>query len=277
MVRLRKIVSLTAALSFLGLVLTSIVLYIVPQGRVAYWAGWKLWGLSKTQWTNLHINIGVLFILAALWHIYYNWKPMISYLKDASKKLRLFTPNFNIALVVVCVVILGTFFEIPPMSTVIEIGDRITQQANRKYGEPPYGHAELSSLKVFCKRVDLDLNSCMERLRKKGIKLEGEWQTIRDISRLNGMTPQALYELMKPEARKGTKMPVLPLKPAPGFAKRPLEDICLEYRLDAAKVLRILSEHGIVARREMDLKSIAERNKVSPQDVYYLIREASKQ
>ena len=50
--KMRKITSLTAALSFLLMVLTSIILYIVPQGRVAYWADWRLWGLSKTDWGN---------------------------------------------------------------------------------------------------------------------------------------------------------------------------------------------------------------------------------
>ena len=276
MIRLRKVVSLTAALSFLGLILTSIILYIVPQGRVAYWAGWKLWGLTKTQWTNLHINLGVLFVLAVLLHIYYNWKPMISYLKDTSKKIRIFTPNFNIAVAVTCVVILGTYFEIPPMSTVIEIGDKISQQANKRYGEPPYGHAELSSLKIFCKRVDLDLNSCLKRLREKGIKVESGKQTVREIARLNGITPQKLYELMKSGFDEGRRTAVLPLKPSPGFAKYLLTEICQKYRLNLSEILHILSRNGIEARVEMNLKAIAEKNGVSPQDVYYFMREASK-
>ena len=276
MVRLRKIVSLTAALSFLGLVLTSVILYIVPQGRVAYWAGWKLWGLTKTLWTDLHINLGVLFVLVALLHMYYNWRPMVSYLKDVSKKLRIFTLNFTMALIVTCVVVVGTYFKIPPMSTVIEVGDAITQRANRKYGEPPYGHAELSPLKIFCKRVDLDPDACVVRLRRVGIKIESEKQTIREIARLNGITPQALYDLMKPESRKDTGSSALPFKPAPGFAKRPLKDICREYQLNMVKILQALSWHGIVAQGEMNLKAIAEKNGMSPQDVYSLIREESK-
>ncbi|MGB5619617.1 MAG: DUF4405 domain-containing protein [Desulfobacterales bacterium] len=73
--KIRKITSLTAGLAFIVMLVTSIILYVVPQGRVAYWADWKLWGLTKTDWGNIHINLGLLFLIALFLHIYYNWKP----------------------------------------------------------------------------------------------------------------------------------------------------------------------------------------------------------
>jgi len=72
------------------MVLTSIVLFIVPQGRVAYWADWRLWGLTKTDWGNIHINLGLLFLIALFVHIYYNWKPLISYLKNKAKQIKVY-------------------------------------------------------------------------------------------------------------------------------------------------------------------------------------------
>lgn len=69
--------------------LTSIILYIVPQGRVAYWSNWQLWGLSKTQWGNIHVNIGILFLIAISFHIYYNWKPILFYLKNPARQLKI--------------------------------------------------------------------------------------------------------------------------------------------------------------------------------------------
>ena len=100
--KIRKITSLTALISFIFLVLTSVVLYIVPQGRVAYWSDWHLWGLTKTE-------------------------------KDSAAK---------------------------------------------KYGEPPYGHAELSTLKTFTSKMSFDLAQSMERLKKADIKFESEKQTL---------------------------------------------------------------------------------------------------
>ena len=86
--KMRKITSLTALVSFLLLILNSVVLYIVPHGRVAYWSDWHLWGLNKTEWGNQHIIIGILFLLALFLHIYYNWKPIVSYLKNKARQLK---------------------------------------------------------------------------------------------------------------------------------------------------------------------------------------------
>lgn len=48
---------------------------------MAYWADWRMGGLSKTQWGDIHINVGLLFLLALGLHIYYNWKPLMANLK----------------------------------------------------------------------------------------------------------------------------------------------------------------------------------------------------
>ena len=95
---IRRLTSLTALLSFLLLLITIIVLYIVPQGRVAYWADWRLWGLTKEQWGDIHINIGLLFLLSIFLHIYYNWKPLLTYLKNKARELKVLTAEFNAAL-----------------------------------------------------------------------------------------------------------------------------------------------------------------------------------
>ena len=164
--------------SFVLLVLTSVLLYIVPQGRVAYWADWHFWGLSKTQWDNLHINLGFLFLLAGLLHIYYNWNPMVAYMKNRAKELKIFTPSFTVSLVLTLVVGVGTLLNIPPMSTVINFGNSIKDAGAEKYGEPPYGHAEQSSLKLFAKQTNLALDQAEELLKTAGIKFDGEQQTI---------------------------------------------------------------------------------------------------
>ena len=146
---IRKVTSMTMLVSFIFLVMTSILLYIVPHGRVAYWSDWHLWGLTKGEWGNLHINLGFLFLFAGLFHIFYNWSPIKSYMKNKSRELRVFTPSFNVALLLSVVVGVGTYLEIPPMSTVINFSESIKDRASEKYGEPLYGHAELSSLKFF--------------------------------------------------------------------------------------------------------------------------------
>ena len=96
--KLRKIVSLTALLASFLMMLTGLILYIAPQGRIAYWSDWRLWGLDKTAWGNVHINMGFLMLIVISLHIYYNWKPIVSYLKNKAKEIKVFTPDFSVAL-----------------------------------------------------------------------------------------------------------------------------------------------------------------------------------
>ncbi|MEE4352496.1 MAG: DUF4405 domain-containing protein [Desulfatiglans sp.] len=272
--KIRKLVSLTALLSFITLIITGFILYIVPHGRVAYWADWHLWGLSKDDWGSVHINIAVLFLISICFHVYYNFKPLISYLKDKSKRLRVITWEFNVSLFILVVFIGGTYLGSPPFSTVIEIGQSIKDSAADKYGEPPYGHAELSSLKTLISRMRLNSAQTIERLKRAGIRIENEKQTIIEIARQNKLTPKQVYLIMKPDTIHG-KLEHLSDTPKPGFGKLTLEDICIEYDLDIKSIITRLADKNIEAKRGMTLKEIAYLNKKSPRDIYGVVKEVS--
>ena len=195
---MRRFASLSALLSFLSLVTTGVVLYVMPHGRVAYWADWRLWGLTKTQWDNIHINLGLLFLVSSGFHIYYNWKAIFSYLKNKARQVKIFTPHFSIALILLAVFITGTYVEIVPFKWILEMNDSIKNAASKKYGEPPYGRAELSSLEIFVERMGLDLTDAMARLSKADISIESERQTLQEIAGRNHLSPRQLYLLIKP-------------------------------------------------------------------------------
>lgn len=195
--KFRKIISLTAMLSFMVLVMTGIVLFIQPHGRVAYWVDWRLWGLSKTKWDSIHIDAGILFFLAIVLHVYFNWRNIVSYLKDKTKHLRVFNSNFNIALVLTALVVCGTIAGTAPFRWMMDLNESIKESAVKTYGKPPYGHAELSSLKTLAFRMGLDLGKSIQGLKTAGINFEGPNQRIVDIARLNGKTPKQVFEAMR--------------------------------------------------------------------------------
>ena len=274
--QIRKIASLVAALSFIIMALTSFILYIVPQGRIAYWANWHLWGLTKEQWGNIHINTGILFLIALGFHVYYNWKLIISYLKDKAKNLKVFTKEFNIALLLTLLVISGTHFGIPPFSSILAISQDIKDMAAEKYGEPPYGHAELSSLKTFSKKMGIDLKESIERLKKAGYEFEGENQTILEISKQNKVSPKQIYITIKPNDTESAGpigiVEKLPGSPPPGTGNLTLADLCSRYNLNMKVVNRGLAKEGIKASEELTIKKIAEKNHMSPIDIYEKIK-----
>lgn len=256
-------------------VVTSVVLYIVPHGRVAYWADWHLLGLSKTQWANQHINLGVLFLLAALFHIFYNWKPIVAYLRNKAQEFRVVTASFNVALLLSLVVAVGTYFEIPPMSTVIAFSDSIKDNAAKAYGEPPYGHAELSPLKLFTKKQGLDLDQSLALLQQAGIIVQDSSLPLIDIASANNLSPQQLYSLIedaKVKETRGGKLP-FPDSPSPGFGKKSLAEICAEFDLHFPMIKRRLGEQGIQVTAEQTIKEIAAAYDKKPTDVFYLLHE----
>lgn len=268
---MRKITSLTALLSFLLLALTSVILYIVPAGRVAYWADYRLWGLTKGEWGSLHINLGVLFLLAIILHTYYNWNAIMAYLKNKAKEFKLFTREFNISLLIVAVFSFGTYFEVQPFHGIITIGEAISAKAEKFYGEPPYGHAELSSLQTFSRKMGLDLELSMQRLREAGFAVESSEQAMLDIADANRSSPKEVYLIISPLNER--VMSSFPSEPPPGVGKRPLIDLCQEYSINSKEVLRLLADQGITASEEMSLKEIAEGVGKDAVEIYYLIRD----
>ncbi|SHI97306.1 protein of unknown function [Malonomonas rubra DSM 5091] len=272
---MRRITSLTALISFVLLMLTSVVLYIVPAGRVAYWSGYQLWGMSKVEWGNVHINLGVLFLISILLHIYYNWTPIVTYMKNKSKQVRVFTPEFNVSLLVTLVVFWGTLAGIPPMSSVIHLGETISEKANLTYGEPPYGHAELSPLADFAKKVDVELEIALELLQKAGIKLDSPQQPMQEIADANGLSPQAIYLTIKPQVEQSAAE-TMPEEALGGTGKRTLAQICEMYGLNPAEIIQGLAAKNISAQLDQQMKDIAAANGIDPHTLYAEIYQLQK-
>ncbi len=270
---IRKITSLTALISFLLILLTSIILYIVPQGRVAYWSDWHLWGLSKTQWGNLHINLGVLFLSAIFLHVYYNWNPLMAYLKNRAKQLTILTPNFNAALVITLIVGLGTYFMLPPFSSFLILSENIKDRGARIYGEPPFGHAELSPLNSLVKKTGLDLEASLEKLKTAGIKIDTPDQIFQDIAKSNKTTPKRLFEIIQPEK---IETSLLPEVPAPGTGSKTFLQLCEEYKLDPVTLSRDLESEGLHIDQKEKLKALAELNQLTAIQLYDRIKQAAQ-
>ncbi len=271
----RKITSMTMFISFLLLVLTSVILYIVPHGRVAYWADWHLWGLSKVEWGNLHINLGFLFLFAGLLHMYYNWSPIKAYMKNRSREMKVFTASFNVALLLTLVVGVGTYLEIPPMSTVINFGESIKDKASEQYGEPPYGHAELSSLKLFAKKQNLDLDKTMDLLRQADISFKDSKETLAVIAAANKISPQAIYAIIKSAAgeKKATGTVSFPDSPMSGFGHKTLGGLCSEYNLMFPVIRKGLADNGVKAEAEMTIKEIGAANDKDPMAIFEILHD----
>jgi len=271
-VKLRRIASLFLLVSTLFLLATSLVLYVVPQGRVAYWTHWRLWGFTKTDWTNLHINLGLLILVAAGLHVYYNWRAIVSYLTHRSRRSRILSGDFITALVLTAFVVVGTPLGLPPMRWVLNLNESVKDAASQRYGEPPYGHAELSTLETFARRMELDLSAVMERLSAAGFVVSSSQATLEDLAAANRVTPQALYGAMAPPSEKAEAPPRIP---PPGTGKKKLADLCAEYDLDVDRIVALLAAEGLEVHPGQTLRDIATDEGLSPNEIYERVRLAT--
>ena len=263
---MKKITSLTLGFSFLIMSYTGIMLFIVPHGRVAYWADWHLFGLSKGQYGELHTTSMVVFLLFASLHIYYNWKPIVSYMKDKTKKVSFTKKEFLIALGLNLVFVVGTLMPIQPFKGFLSIGESIKSSWTKQYGEPPYGHAEETKLKVFCKKMGVDLSYATSVLEKNSIVFQ-ENQTLKDIARNNGISPSEIYKLIKANTLKSG------IEGIERLGRKTLQDLSDMKKIDLTKAIKILKEKGIEdITSDSRVKDIADELEIMPMDVYELIQ-----
>jgi hypothetical protein len=106
-----------------------------------------------------------------------------------------------VVLVINFAVLAGTLLKLPPFSSILAFGHSFKEAAAIKYGEPPYGHVELSSMALLVKRIGIDPMESGANLSKAGIHFANPEQSLLVIARENATTPKAIYEAMHPPVR----------------------------------------------------------------------------
>lgn len=270
---LRRSTSLTLMCSLLMMAVTATILFVVPQGRVAYWADWRLLGLSKTQWGNLHTNLGFLGLLAGMLHLWFNWGAVMTYLKNKAREMRVATPAFSIAASLTVIMITGTLFEVPPLVWIQDLREVAEEAGVRTYGEPPYGHAEESSLRAFLRNIGLDPERAKANLAAAGIDVTDPEQPILDLAHDHGLTPRQLHEAMLgPEDQRPAGPRPLPEAVPMGTGRRTLAEFCSEYNRDVTRAVAVLAAAGLAAAPDQTLKEIAEAGEVETIDLLDALR-----
>ena len=194
---MRKTTSLLLVLSGFIELITSVFLYMAPMGRVAYWHDYQFLWLGKAQWRDIHITVGTLFFCAAFVHIYLNWRSIRTYLHNKAKQLTVLNIHFNIALLIFLYVMVGTLYSLPPMEQIIQLGKRLTVQANDRYTEPPFHHAERASLEEFCEAMGINRDATGELFKAADIAIDSFDESIGKIAKKNGRSPQQVYEVIQ--------------------------------------------------------------------------------
>ena len=265
----RGLTSFFTLFGFLIMSITGLVLYIVPAGRIAYWITWELIGMTKTDWGNIHILSSILFITAGSFHTYFNWKPLMNYFKDRARKGVKLRRELAISSVLSVWIIISAIWPFPPLSYLLDFNEWIKDSwvIQDEY-EPPFGHAELLSLDIFTKKMEIDLGKAAQELKVNGIEFESTGETLEYIGKNNDISPMNIYLLIKkfeptPEPEKLDAYTPESIEiefSGTGFGNKTVSSICERLGLDTTVAVARLSSAGVQVSPDHTIKTTAENS-----------------
>jgi len=193
----RAMTSILIATSFLLLLISGVVLFVSPPGRVANWTDWRMIGLSKHGWIDVHTWFGAVFVLTAVFHLMFNFRPLLNYFRDRMTR-RLGWRWEWVAAVAVCGgVFAGVQTRIPPFSNLLNLGERVKWSWEDPRAAAPQPHAELLSLEELASQAKLPYETAVERLEARGFKAIQPDTVVQDMARANGVSAQRVYEIIQ--------------------------------------------------------------------------------
>jgi len=279
----RSYVSVLTALSFIGMAFTGIILFFVPPGRVANWTGWTMLALTKHQWIGLHDWFSIIFVIASIFHLYFNWKPFVSYFK--SKVTRAFGLRAEWALAVItCIaVFVCTLVGVKPFSSLLELGENIKHSWDSPRQRAPIPHAELLSLTELAEKTsDVDLEMMLSNLKTKGIEVESPDVVLGELAEAYGMTPARLYDIALGQVAIGMGGGGRHRQaeadgghgggPDRGFGRMTLRQYCEQMNLDLDTTIKKLKDAGLNVNADITIRDIADSMGVHPSEIRNILQ-----
>ncbi len=253
------------------MVLSGIILYIAPAGRVAKWSRIYILGMEKADWQAVHTIFTFIFIIAGIFHLWYNWKPLVSYFRHKIQQKVVLRKELFASFSVTLLLFIVTLFNIPPFSSVMELGEYFTESWATEQTEPPVPHAEAMTFAELSKAIDRPVEELLNSLKNENIIAKKE-DVLKDVAERHHITPMELFAKMKTVKKASASSPYA----GRGLGRKTLADACKELNVKLPKALQSLQKKGISATAEQSIKDIADRADVAPLDIMEIINPENK-
>ena len=260
---LRGFLSLYIALSFLIMTVSGIILFLSPAGRIANWSNWRLFGLLKSQWQAVHTIFTFIFVIAIAFHLFFNWRPLIAYLKMKIGATVVLRKEILAASSIALLLFVLTVYGVTPFGSVMAFGESLKDSWSTQKNEPPIPHAEEQTIGKFAETIKLSTGELKTKLASKGIIIDSDSATVRDISKQNNVSPSDLYKLVQ----SATNQPISGSMEGRGYGRKTIEQICEDLKISVEEGLNRLKRKGISAEKDDKLKDVASRYMLTPMEV----------
>jgi hypothetical protein len=197
----RGFFSLLLFISFVLLLFTGAILYVTPKGRVAHWTGWAVLGLAKEQWSAIHMTSALIVLIAAAFHLYYNWGIFWTYIRGKARSTLSLKREMALAILLCVLTVAGTIHDVPPFGMIVQWNDDIKAYWDTHSAMAPNPHAEEFSTERLAEEIGMPLEQVTERLEKAGVAGGDTSAKVKDLAAEHGMTPSELFSIIQPESR----------------------------------------------------------------------------
>lgn len=275
----RGLVSVTTALSFLGMSISGIVLFVTPFGRVAHWTGWRMLALTKEQWAAQHIWFSLVFMVMAVFHIYLNWRFLLNYFKDRARTAFALRWEWILSLIICGIVAVGTLADVTPFSSLLIYNEIIKHSWEVPGQQAPVPHAELMTLAEIADKVKaLEVESMITNLRSEGIEVEPADAILGELARANNLTPRQLYNIATGQnhlraGAGGRTYGGKGRRGGYGMGRLTLQEYCNQAGLDINTATQKLRNKAIQAEPDMLLRDIAHTAGVHASDIRDILEQ----
>jgi len=270
----RGFISFTLFISFFMIVITGIVLYLTPPGRVAKWVNWTLFGFTKEQWQAQHTLFSLLFLILSVFHIFtLNWRTFLHYIKKKTSTHLNMKKEMIFSVILSLVFFFGTMYEIPPFQTVMDFGEYLTESWEQKEDKAPMPHTESLTLKELSEKVFEKLTPAQlaDKLKNAGIKGVSIDKTLAEIGKENDKAPFELYKIISSNEKTKKQDFSSLLVPGSGIGRKTLKEVADIAGQDVNYFVSKLKEKGIEATPEDKIKDLASKSNLTPIEFMQLL------
>ena len=200
----RGFASLASGFAFLAVVISGVVLYATPRGRVANWTDWTVLGLDKEEWGDLHMVAGILLFLVILLHVFFNFRILLSYFCSRRSRPHPRLRELLVASVLTAVVVAGTIAEWPPFSAVerfnTSIKDHWEKKAADQVTRAPSTWVQEANLPSFAAWAGIPFEDMMETFEEAGFQVKDPLMSINEFASHHGVSSEELFALARSKA-----------------------------------------------------------------------------
>lgn len=265
----RSFISIYMVFSFLIMTITGITLYISPPGRIAHWSNWLMLGITKEEWQSLHTLFSFIWVVAMVFHLIFNWKPILSYIRkkvETGNKIKI---ELILSAGLSVFVFTGSYFQIVPFNYVMEFGEYMTNSWSTDETEPPVPHAELLTISEFSKTIGITAVQFSGIMSKNGYMISDTLMTIQEAGEKFKIAPSEIYNLFK--ISNSTSLNKTLTSAGSGYGRKMISELFKNKNILWNDGVKILENNGIAIKEDDKIKNIAEKYDILPIDLINMI------